>query len=143
MVLFSRSAATASQTPPPSKSLPWYRGLWWSIWITLIATVFIYGITTALIFRFLVAPSIIAEREAIRMENEQTRQEYHQYIREQRDSYYRQLQEWREHAPPPEHLCLHLTLSALPDSDTEAEVPAVKCTTMSPPAFSNPGSGWD
>lgn len=100
MVLFSRSAATASQTPPPSKSLPWYRGLWWSIWITLIATVFIYGITTALIFRFLVAPSIIAEREAIRMENEQTRQEYHQYIREQRDSYYRQLQEWREHAPP-------------------------------------------
>lgn len=76
-------------------SLPWYRGLWWSIWLTIFASVLIYGIGTAAYFRFIIEPELEAQRLVIEQERDDYLRDFRTYLSEQTSNYHQELETWK------------------------------------------------
>lgn len=85
-----------------------YPGLWWRIWLTLIASIAIYALCTSIYFRYWIWPRVETVRE-------EERQEFRAFLEQQKSAYAQQIEHWRyesapgtpapifEPPPPPKH----------------------------------------
>lgn len=98
-MFFKPSRASQSNQSPVNQPKKWFQGLWWSIWLTIIASVFIFALCTMLYFRLVIAVRIEEQEQTIQMEREQHRRGFHHSMMQQRESYNRQLEQWRYNTP--------------------------------------------
>lgn len=89
----------ASHDLKNNKKLPWYRGLWWTIWLTILAAVVIYSAGTFLYFHYVITPAIQEERSVMQQEREIYIRDHRQFIQEQSAQYQLELEQWRDHTP--------------------------------------------
>lgn len=96
------------QQPPHSPSRhqrPWYRGLWWTIWLTILAAVILYSAGTAFYLHYVIGPVIQAERNAMEQERESYMRDFRLFLQEQTAQYHQELEHWRittaPGTPPP------------------------------------------
>lgn len=100
MTCYTQATENSSTSFHPAGKLPWYRGLWWTIWLTILTVVLVYGGGTYVYFQLVIEPSIRLEREAMHQDRDAYMRDFRNYIQSEAAQYYKDLEEWHKRANP-------------------------------------------
>ncbi|MGL4668050.1 MAG: HAMP domain-containing sensor histidine kinase [Saezia sp.] len=87
------------QQPLKKTKLPWFRGLWWSIWLAIFTAIIIYTAGTFLYIHYVITPTIQAEKDALMQEKENYLRDFRAFLKTQTAQYHQELEKWRENTP--------------------------------------------